>query len=50
MEAGDEKRMSAREARGFLGLPAGPGAQEKDISVSAASSADSADMAGGRGE
>lgn len=50
MEGRDERRMSAREARGFLGLPAGPVAREKDISVSTASSADSADVAGGRGE
>ena len=50
MEARVQKRMSAREARAFLGLTAGPVAREKDISVSAASSADSADVAGGRGE
>lgn len=50
METRDSKQAVERKPVGFIGLPADPVTQEKDISMSAASSADSADVAGGRGE
>lgn len=42
-------RMSTQQARSWLGLPENPSAAEKSGSISVASSADSADVAGGRG-
>lgn len=52
MESRDKKQAVDRKAMGFpaVGLPAGPVRREKYTSMLAASSADSADMAGGRGE
>lgn len=43
-------RMSAEQARDWLGLPPAASLKSKDLSTSNASSADSADVAGGRGK
>lgn len=48
-ERGQTPRMSTQQARSWLGLPENPSEVEKPGNISVASSADSADVAGGRG-